>query len=295
MIRLHLFGTPFLTVDEIPVAMNSRKAWSVIGYLALNPQRPVHRSKLAGEIWSNVDEAQARASLATTLWRLKSSIRETCSSAVSLIKAGNDSLSLAHNPGIECDIAEFSACAAVADRSVPDHDVVAAIERICTLHHGDFLDGIDDSWCLIARESFRAKLIGLLDQLVTYYQERQRHQDVVRVGRKLLSHEPFVEHVHRAVILALGIMGERAAAARQFAECTRTLKDELGLAPLPETVETYRHAISDIPPPERPLSLDIQNSRQFDRHNDSYDALVGRAISHIREVQSTLDILRRRP
>ncbi len=291
MIRLQLFGTPRITLDGVVVEITTRKAWSVIGYLAAHSDRPVGRSRLAGELWGDFDEARARAALATTLWRLKTALQPAGDTR--LLHSLGDRLALA--PGsVESDVSAFRHLAAdprVAT-DVLDGEALELLETACALHSGGFLDGVDEDWCLVAREAFRSAVVSMLERLVTTYSEAQRHQDVVRVGHRLLAEEPFVEHVHRAIIVALGAMGERAIAARQFNECARMLREELGLSPAPETVDAYRRAVGEVRAPASSGTVFAVAAKRPDGRDR--DDQLAYALSCLREATSTLDGLRRR-
>ena len=54
---------------------------------------------------------------------------------------------------------------------------------------------------------------------------------------ELLRHDPLDESAHRQVMRLELRRGDLQAALRQFESCRRTLADELGVAPLPETLE----------------------------------------------------------
>jgi DNA-binding SARP family transcriptional activator len=289
MIRLQLFGSPQMTLDGVAVPLTTRKAWSIVGYLAARGGRPVGRSRLAGEIWGELDEARARAALATTLWRLKAALQQA--GAPQVVGTTGDQLMLEAGPEVASDIAEFKRLAVQPSlsRDALAPEAVDLLEQATALHAGDFAEGIDEAWCLIERESLRAAVVGMLDRLVSHYAEAGEHRDVVRVGSRLLAEEPYVEHVHRAIIAALGKLGERALAARQFTECARLLRDELGLEPTDETVAVYLQILGEgmreaALPPET-----IDRARGGDR-----DARLAHALSCLREAEMTLDGLRRR-
>jgi DNA-binding SARP family transcriptional activator len=64
--RLLLLGAPHIERDGMPVAVDTRKAIALLAYLALVPQRH-SRDALAGLLWPDYSQSNARAALRRTL------------------------------------------------------------------------------------------------------------------------------------------------------------------------------------------------------------------------------------
>lgn len=64
------------------------------------------------------------------------------------------------------------------------------------------------------------------------------------VGHAILDMYPLREEVHRALINCYRMIGHRCEAARQFQRCANLLLQELGIFPLPETIQAYRSIIA---------------------------------------------------
>ena len=64
-----MLGKPELILDGQPLPVTARKSLALFVFLALN-EGPVSRQRLAGLIWGETAEAEARASLRTALNRL---------------------------------------------------------------------------------------------------------------------------------------------------------------------------------------------------------------------------------
>ncbi|MBI2201978.1 MAG: transcriptional regulator, partial [Armatimonadetes bacterium] len=61
---------------------------------------------------------------------------------------------------------------------------------------------------------------------------------------KILSIDNTREDIHRELILLYGKIGNRPAAARQYCDCERILKEELGISPSPTTTDAFRHVVA---------------------------------------------------
>lgn len=107
--RLRLFG-PLTALDKEgrAVPIPSRRSRALLGYLALQPDRRETRSRLAGLLWADRAEAQARASLRQCLLELRSQIGET------QIDASREWVALAPD-GIRTDVGDLDAAIAQQD------------------------------------------------------------------------------------------------------------------------------------------------------------------------------------
>lgn len=217
--------------------MSCRKAWSLIAIVAAGGGRPVARSRIAGQLWPDMDEERARRALSTTLWRLGKLISRHDIREDGLLRS--DALWISLAPGAGCDLRDFRMSLEAAEVG-GGHE---CLERAVALHAADLLPEEDHSWTNLERESVRALLVSALDKLLAYYESARDHQNCLRIGQRLVAIEPYLEHAHRTLIWAYGGTGERAAAARQFGRCAKLLKSELGLEPMPETVAAYAQAL----------------------------------------------------
>ena len=73
-LRIHLLGSMTIETDGRPVAVASKKARALLGYLALREGAEVSRGVLTGLLWGERSESQARASLRQTLSELRAAL-----------------------------------------------------------------------------------------------------------------------------------------------------------------------------------------------------------------------------
>ena len=102
------------------------------------------------------------------------------------------------------------------------------------------LEGIYADWCIVERERLREQYLAALGALAGLYAEQGDLLRAVDLYQRLLSHDPYQEAVHRAVMGCYCRLGDRPAAIRQYHTCVRVLRAELGLNPAPETEQLYR-------------------------------------------------------
>jgi len=74
MLEVKLLGQFDARLDGNPVEIASRPAQSLLAYLMLNAGTAHRREKLAGLLWPDTAEANARRNLRQALWRLRQAI-----------------------------------------------------------------------------------------------------------------------------------------------------------------------------------------------------------------------------
>ncbi len=74
-LQLHLFGPPRLVRDGVAIALNHRKAWALLAYLAITA-RSHSRDSLATLLWPDYGQAPARGHLRRELARLRELLGE---------------------------------------------------------------------------------------------------------------------------------------------------------------------------------------------------------------------------
>jgi tetratricopeptide (TPR) repeat protein len=140
-------------------------------------------------------------------------------------------------PGVAVDL----------DGDAPDFD--AAL--LAGTPHED--DAVQD-WLDDARRRWLARRADRMSGLAARHEAAGALAAALALTEQLLVLEPLLEHAWRRLMRLHFLRGDRGAAVAAFERCERVLRDELGLAPSPETqallaqVETLAEAA---PPPSR--------------------------------------------
>jgi DNA-binding SARP family transcriptional activator len=234
-------------------AFATRKARDLFALLVLHGHRLVPRGHLANEFWPNVGELQARRSLNTELWRIGRTLRSGGMEVDQILRATPEAIGVRDDAPLWSDVGRFEAAAALlpADPQADlDEQGLALLAEALAEYRGDLLEGVYDDWCLVRRESLRGHLVAMLEFLLRRHMRRQEWEAAIGCAMRLLSHDPLLEHVHRALIRCHYLMGNRAAALRQYAACEKLLRDELDVAPMEETLRLYRTMLGAAPKPD---------------------------------------------
>lgn len=238
-LELTLLGMPGLSVNgRINTELVSRKAQALLIYLAMTGQKHA-RQTLAGLLWGEMSESNARRNLRVTLTKLKADLGEYL-----LVRR----LTLAINPdaSIWVDVNEFESCLA------PDEPTLQQLQRAADLYKGHFLDGfylreapLFEDWVRPLQERYRQMAMETLYRLAVYYTQQKQYGPAMNYAGRLLTLEPWMEEAHRQMMLLQTLSGQRSAALAQYETCRAMLEEELGVEPAEATTKLYEQILNE--------------------------------------------------
>lgn len=192
------------------------KAALLIVYLA-DRAAPVARSTVAGLLWSDHTEEQARTSLRVMLTRTRQ-----------------------HVPQVQAD---RSTVALLGDVTFDVHDIEHG-EHGETYQRevGEFLAGVEvdgaglfEDWLRTRREEHRTLIMRSFAAEASAAAREGRWVDLASISRRTIDVEPWNEPAYRHLMVALAETEGRAVALAAFEQCTSVLLDEFGVLPDDET------------------------------------------------------------
>ena len=233
--RLQLLGgfSAWLGSGE-PVTFPTKKTKALLSYLCVPPGKRHTREKLAGLLWEDSGDQQARANLRQTLTYLRKALSQSDIEAVS-----TDGDTVALNPAaLNVDVVDFERLAVEA--------TPAALERAGDLYQGEFLEGFDvggeefEAWQRAERQRLGELAVEALNKLLAHHAAASDSERAVQAAMRLLAIDPLREDVHRALIRIRLSQGQRALALKHYEDCRALLNRELGTEPDPETERLVR-------------------------------------------------------
>ena len=99
-----------------------------------------------------------------------------------------------------------------------------------------FLPGCDGPWATATRDQVVDSRLRALACLAEVWLAKGDHGQAARDAQAILRLDPYREPAHRLLMRSQFAAGDRASAARAYADCRQVLADELGVAPSAETV-----------------------------------------------------------
>lgn len=216
---LHCLGHPaLLDAGGSPVRLKSQKQLALLVYLMLEGRTPVRRERLADLFWPGAGAHEARHSLGTAIWGLRS--------RVSPGGFPGDHRTIRTTVELECDLARLERGDVLATDLVPALDVDAFLEDFELPDAPGF-----NHW----RDAQRARLWPAVEAaLVRQMDHCRRTGDftgILPLADRTLHHNPLSEEGVRARIEARAFAGDRIGALRAFETWRRDLARELRAEP----------------------------------------------------------------
>jgi len=216
---LHAFG---LKIGMRPVAL-TWSAQRLVAFLALKPQM-LSRTYVAGALWPETTDARANANLRSSLWR----VQRSCGG---IVNVSPQHLSLASEVVVDFQSAE--ACAYRILDSTDSCEEVMSAEMLSLLSADLLQDWYEDDWVIESRERFHYLRLHALEAMCERFAAAGRYGEAVQAGLAAVRAEPLRESAHQALVKVLLAEGNRFEATRQYDNCCRLLRNELGLKPSP--------------------------------------------------------------
>ncbi len=214
-VELRLLDAFELLVDGSP-RDTTRGAQHLLAYLGLHPA--AERSQVAGDLWPEVSEEHAQASLRTAVWRLRNVHPE-------LLRSCGRALAL--HPSVRVDVQELLASALAVRQEVD-----ASHNSVILTHLGsELLPGWYDDWVLLERERLRQLRLHALEDLSLRQLARGQLLEALDLALVALRAEPLRESANSLLIRIHLAEGNRLEARRQYDRYAELLLAELGELP----------------------------------------------------------------
>jgi len=285
-LQIRLFGGVQVVLDGQGIApFPTRWASGLLAYLALKNGKLLHRDVLAALFWPEESDTRARKSLRNALWRLRSIIEPPGVQPGAFLTVTGKSVGLTGTGSVSLDVEDFDRLVSIGCEKDLDEEELDSLEECLRLYRGDFMDGHDFAWCVQERERLRLSLLTVLERLMAYHLQRGEWSSAIQRGKTLLGHDPFREHVHRCLMVCHHSMGDRPLAIRQYRECERLLREEMGLAPMEATERLFQEIQGGARHLDDPdaLMLFLASSRMEQRMTDAL-ARAEEALADLRRL-----------
>ena len=236
-LRLYLLGVSRIERQNLPIRMPTRKAFSLLAYLVLHPKKHSRRNWLRsfGAI-PRIRRPGVRCGSRSAM--LRSQLGEN------LLLAGRETVQIDPDYLIWVDVLEFEAQATQGLASHPPDPSAINLD----LYQGELLPNLYDDWVIIERERYRQLNFDVLLHLAQHWRSQGEYGRVIDLASRVVMQDPANEAAHQHLMFSHFAIHHRNAALKQYEACVRSLRDELGVDPSPETQALYRR-IKSAPPP----------------------------------------------
>lgn len=302
VLKLSLLGPVELAFDDdrVIVDLVSAKAQALFCYLAVNG-RAHSRQALAGLLWGDLPEEDARRNLRGVLMKLRQRFDP-------YLLISHQTIAFNRHAAYWLDVEQF--------QSGADARNLAHLRECATLYRGEFLEELFvrqapdfEAWLQHQRAQMHQQAIAIHTLLVNALRAEGQWEEGMEMARRLVRLDTTREFSQQLLMRLLAQSGQRAAALAHFEQYRAQLQAELSVDVSPETAalaEQIRSgAFSAVQASDVPVTKDKgqrtkDNSLQPQVAPPIFSA--GPPISHParffgreREVRRLFNLLRQRP
>lgn len=246
LLQVQVLGKLRLRHDEAVVdRFPTRRVEELLAFLLLNQQREHTREQLIDLLWPDHPPTNGRASLSTALWRLGGVFKGLGVSPDNYLSSSRDWISLIPAQSMLVDAIEFELYLKKAENEVEQDRRLDNLRKAVGVYKGVFCEGIYADWCLIERERLERRYLWALGLLMADQIQNRSYREAISFGNDIVKQDPLREEVHRALMLCYWKSGDSTRSIRQFQSCARLIQEELGILPLPETIDLHRRIVED--------------------------------------------------
>ncbi len=224
MLEVRLLGQFEINMDGERIEIPSRPAQSLLAYLILRAGTAHRREKLAGLLWPDSDEKNARGNLRHAIWRLRQ--------AIGADYISSDKITVSFDSDREYWL----------DSEIVEREAQPSSDELMgdlAVYGGELLPGFYDDWTVLDRERLRAVFEGKIQSLLDKLLAEQRWQEASEWGERWIALGHVPEPAYRAMMIAAAGMGDTAGVAEIYHRCEQALQLELAVEPSERTRRVF--------------------------------------------------------
>ncbi len=227
--------------DPIPAnGWRREKARQLFQLLLTCRNSPLDRDQICEHLWPESDPATAQRNFKislNTLYHVLEPERDAGSDSAFILREGT-TYSLRPGADVRLDAEQFNNAVRQVNKSPkPDPDL---LQQAVNLYQGEYLpETLYETWAAEERERLASLFLETADRLTESLIEQERCPEAIELCQRVLAQDNCWERAYRHLMLAYHCLGDRGQVGRTYQRCVQTLRDELDVAPSPETEALY--------------------------------------------------------
>ena len=224
--------------DDLP-----RRARQVLGVLAARHDRLLSKDAIADAVWGDDLPGNHVAALEHYVSLIRRELQPGRRAADSFIVT-RDGGYLLCSERIQLDLAELRRLVRLADAEPADSaERVRLRHQILGLTDGLPFEEEDAQWAEALRTEVREAIVTALIEVAAAAVDGEPER-ALRHARTAIELDAFLEQPYRIAMRAAARLGRTDEAMRWYERCRRTLDEELGIPPSPETSQLRRELLA---------------------------------------------------
>lgn len=239
MLMVRMLGQLSILKEGEPILLQSRPAQSLLALLMLTAGVAHRRENLAGILWPNASDSNARDYLRHELWRLNRDLHTSTLDGPPFFIVNKISMAFNDAAPYWLDAREIIQTCARADATIEEAWAAAF------LYQGELLPGIYEDWVIPYRTQVLASFDRLMPRLLHRLRDQRRFDDAVHASMHWITHGELPEAAYRELMLAHHGLDDQAAVRRDMEACMMHMLRHYGAKPSQKTLELYQGLLDE--------------------------------------------------
>ena len=203
---------------------------------------PVHKEEIAELLWPSSRPGHWEGALRGLVTKVRRFLDDGGLPGRDTLLSDDGFYELRLPKGVSVDRDVASALVASAEAAIaadqPEH-AVALIRRAVPILERRLLSGRDDAWFDQVREELGRERVRALELWARAELAIGGIEAAKRAATETLAQDPYRESGYRLLMEAHAAAGSRGEALRTYEKCRKTLAEDLGVVPAPQTEALY--------------------------------------------------------
>ncbi len=224
-------------------AWTTKRARDIFCYIATSKHRRVDKDILVDAFWTDEDPASIEKNFHPTISHIRKALNSKQSFKQNFLVFRDGAYQLNPELSYSIDTEEFETAIAEAEKAKRDKLTEAFrenLERANDVYRGEFMAGVYESWAEERRGFFAEQHARVLNALAKLAFTDKSWSNALKFAGEILKGDPFREDAHRLMMKVYAAQGKRSSVVEQFETLQNLLKNELGVAPAPETRRMFQ-------------------------------------------------------
>jgi DNA-binding SARP family transcriptional activator len=214
----------------------NRSGQTILRYLVAQPGHRASADMLMEMLWPDDEPEVARHKLQVAVSALRRSLINSSRGELNgYIQCKDRVYQLNPDVSLSSDVDEFLLLYHTG-RQARGAEMAVQYEQACQLYSGPFLvEDIYADWSSRQRDYLCRVYLAMCGMLAEHFLDSSQFEDAVKWAGAILQENRTDEAAHRQLMRSYAAEGRRSEAVRQYQRCERILREDLSVAPAPET------------------------------------------------------------
>lgn len=217
------------------------KCEELFAYFVYMEGKELDKWHLCDILWQNYPPKKAEHNLHSTIYRIKTALKNSQIENVINYNKGNYSINF---KDFSCDLWDFNTFIKnnplVTDKNIYNY------EKIITQYKGNLFENKAFDWCVESSENLKTSYISALKGISKHYIKNKIFSKAKEYVKMAINIDNFDEEAHELLLLIYFHTRDKIALVNHYKSLTKLLKEELNISPQVSTIELYKNLLRKI-------------------------------------------------